>query len=56
MDIEEHVTNECKIRFEKYENGDKYIGEKVNNLKEGYGIYFYSNGSVDEGEFKNDKK
>ena len=39
MDIEEHVLNEYKIRFEKFENGDKYIGEKVNNLKEGYGIY-----------------
>ena len=27
-DIEEHVTNECKIKFEKYPNGDKYFGEK----------------------------
>jgi len=56
MDIEEHITNECKIRFEKYENGDKYIGEKVNNLKEGYGIYIYANGGKYEGQFKNDKK
>ena len=56
INIEEHATNECKIRFEKYENGDKYFGEKVNNLKEGYGIYIYADGRVYEGQFKNDKK
>ena len=56
MDIEEHVTNKCKIIFEKYANGDKYFGEKSNNLKEGYGIYFYSNGGEYEGQFKNDMK
>ena len=56
MDIEKHATNECKIKFEKYPNGDKYLGEKKNNLKEGYGKYFYANGRIYAGPFKNDKK
>ena len=56
MDIEKHVTNECKIKIEKYENGDIYIGEKNNNLKEGYGILFYNDEGRYEGQFKNDKK
>ena len=56
MDIEEHVTNKCKIKIKKYPNKDIYIGEKKNNLKEGYGIYIYANGRRYEGQFKNDKK
>ena len=56
MDIEDHVTNKCKVIYEKYQNGEKYIGEKQNNLKEGYGIYIYSDNGRYEGQFKNDKK
>ena len=39
-----------------FNNGDKYIGEYLNNKKEGYGILFYNNGNKYEGEFKNDLK
>ena len=40
----------------KFNNGDKYIGEYLNNKKEGYGILFYNNGNKYKGEFKNDLK
>ena len=56
MDIEDHFTNECKIRYEKYPNGDIYIGEKKNNLKEGFGLCFYSTGGSFIGQFKNGMK
>ena len=39
-----------------FENGDKYDGEFVNNIKEGYGVMKYSNGEKYEGEFKNNVK
>jgi len=43
-----------------YENGDKYTGEFVNDLKYGKGVLFYSqnNNYINryEGDFKNDKK
>ena len=34
-----------------YDNGDKYEGDFVENIKEGKGIYFYLNGDRYEGEF-----
>ena len=46
----------CKFGIIKEKNGDLYIGEKRNNLKEGYGTLYYSNGTKYEGEFKNNKK
>ena len=36
-------------------NGNKYIGEMINNIKEGKGILYYKNGDIYEGEFKNNK-
>ena len=41
---------------QEYINSDKYIGENKNKVKEGYGIYYYSDGFNYEGEFKNDLK
>ena len=38
MNLEEHVKNKCKIGIISYPNGNKYIGEKNNDIKEGYGI------------------
>ena len=55
MDLEEHVQNKCKFGIINYSNGDKYIGEKKNKIKEGYGIYYCDNGQRYEGEWKNDK-
>ena len=39
-----------------YENGDKYLGDFENGLKEGKGIMTYSNGDKYEGEFAKDVK
>ena len=39
-----------------YENGDKYTGNFVNNLKEGRGTMIYGNGNKYEGQFSKDKK
>ena len=39
-----------------YENGDKYVGDLKNGLKNGKGIYFYANGNKYEGDWKDDKK
>ena len=35
---------------------DRYIGEWKNGKREGYGKFFYSNGSIYEGYWKNNKK
>jgi hypothetical protein len=39
-----------------YTNGDKYDGEVVNGVREGYGTYFYHNGDKYEGMWINNKK
>ena len=49
MNLEEHVKNKCKFGIIKYSNGDKYIGKKYNNMKEGYGIFYCSNRDRYEG-------
>lgn len=36
-----------------YKNGDKYIGQVLENTHNGYGVYFYKNGEIYEGNFKN---
>ena len=56
MHLEEHVKNKCIFGIINYPNGDKYIGEIHNNLKDGYGKLYCSNGDKYEGEFKNDLK
>jgi hypothetical protein len=38
---------------EKFANGDLYIGNYVNGKPEGYGEYFWVNGSFFKGFFKN---
>ena len=54
MDLCHHFENECKFGIIKYQNGNKYIGEKQDKIKSGYGILYYSNGDKYEGQFKND--
>ena len=39
-----------------YDNGDKYEGDFVDNVKEGKGVYYYINGDKYEGEFFEDEK
>ena len=46
-----------RIKKEKmYENGDKYIGEFINELKNGKGILYYNDGNRYEGNFIDIKK
>ena len=54
MDLSDHFENKCKFGIIKYQNGNKYFGQKQNKLKNGYGILYYSNGDKYEGQFKND--
>ena len=54
INLRNHIENRCKIGIIKYSNGNKYIGEKKNNINEGFGILYDSKGNiVYEGEFKN---
>ena len=47
------INNIKDIEIE-YNNG-RYIGQVVNGLKEGKGIYYYNDGERYEGDWKNDK-
>ena len=51
-------SNFKKIEYKqkKYNNGDKYEGQFLNNKKEGKGIMEYYNGDEYNGDWKNDKK
>ena len=50
--INNDINNNQEI---KYDNGDRYVGQVLNGLKEGKGIMYYNNGDRLEGNFKNDK-
>ena len=56
MDLEEHAQNKCKFGIINYMNSDKYIGEKKNNIRNGYGILYYNDGRRYEGEWENNMK
>ncbi len=45
-------------RFESlvYANGDRYVGETVNGKREGYGLYYYTNGNYCYGRYKDNKQ
>ena len=47
-----NINNQQEL---KLENG-RYIGQVVNGLREGKGIYYVNNGDRYEGEWKNDKR
>ena len=47
-----NINNQQELKFE---NG-RYIGQVVNGLREGKGIYYVNNGDRYEGEWKNDKR
>ncbi|CAI2378862.1 unnamed protein product [Moneuplotes crassus] len=38
------------------EKGDRYVGDWVNDKREGYGIYYFANGNKYEGEWMKDNK
>ena len=45
-----------KIKTKRYKNGDYYIGELLNEKREGKGRYIYENGNYYEGEWSNNLK
>ena len=56
INLEEHVNNKCKMRIKNFNDGDIYLGEIKNNLREGYGINYYNDGDKYEGEWKNNNR
>lgn len=49
----EKVSNSALL---EYSNGERYIGEVANGMREGYGTYYYQNGEKYEGQWiKNTK-
>ena len=55
-ELEKYKNTIDRIIIKKYNNGDKYIGEWKNDLKDGKGIYYYNNGDKYDGEYKTDLK
>ena len=53
IDLEEHAKEKCKFGIFNYPSGNKYVGGKNKNLKEGLGIFYFRNGNRYKGEFKN---
>jgi hypothetical protein len=56
INLRRHVEDVCRVGIMTNEDGDKYIGERKETIKEGIGVCYYSNGDKYQGEFKNDKK
>ena len=52
---DECISGNCTDGFGTYvwDNGDRYVGESVNNLGHGLGTYYYSNGNQYTGEWIN---
>ncbi len=52
----ENISNSAIL---EYSNGERYIGEVANGLRDGHGTYYYQNGEKYEGQwqknFKNGK-
>ena len=41
--------------IENYKNGSKYEGEKLNDMKNGQGKFFYADGGIYEGKWKDNE-
>ena len=54
FDVLKFNNNQIIIKEIKYKNG-LYVGQVVNGLPEGKGIYYYNNGDKYEGDWRNDK-
>ena len=50
-----NINNNIINKEIKYDNG-RYVGQVVNGLKEGKGIYYWNDGDRYEGDWRNDKK
>ena len=43
-------------RVEIWKVGERFVGDFINDKREGYGVYYYAGGDRYEGNFKNNKK
>ena len=50
-----HIWYDNKLSNNKFFR-DRYVGQWKEGMRDGYGKFFYSNGSIYEGYWKNDKK
>lgn len=49
------IKMDALLKRQKYSNGDMYVGQLVNNERNGIGFYLYKNGDFSIGEWKNGK-
>ena len=56
INVTKEIKDKNKFLVLLYPNGDKYVGETLNNERHGYGLYFYTNGDFYYGEYKNNKQ
>lgn len=45
--------DQYKFQSLSYQNGDRYVGETINNKRDGLGIYYYTNGNYYYGRYRN---
>ena len=50
-----NINNNIINKEIKYDTG-RYVGQVLNGLREGNGIYYFNNGNRYEGDWRNDKK
>ena len=50
MNINNNQLNNQVINYSK---GDRYVGQIINGLREGKGIYYYNSGNRYEGDWRN---
>ena len=50
-----NINNNIINKEIKYDNG-RYVGQVVNGLREGKGIYYFNNGNRYEGDYRNGKR
>ena len=48
-------NNQLNNQIINYNNGDIYVGQIINGLREGKGIFYYNDGDRLEGDWRNDK-
>ena len=48
-------NNQLNNQIINYNNGERYVGQIINGLREGKGTYYFNNGDRYEGDWRNGK-
>ena len=58
LNINNNNINNNQLNYQtiSYKNGERYVGQIINGLKEGKGSFYFISGDRYEGDFRNDKK